>query len=231
MSKLFIAEAIGTFFLVFTILVATGYTQGAGVYAPFAIAGALMFSIFALGQISGGHFNPAVSIAATVRGALDVKKLPWYILAQLLGAGIACLIALYFVNITQFKFSITPVTPLVLSGTILTVPALIGEFVFTFALCFTVLMVATNANTKNNSYYGLAIATVVFVGAMSVGKLSGGAFNPAVALMPTLANYKALTTDVAMNLIFVYLLPQIVAAVLAGFTYKFMFDEFKVNLG
>lgn len=231
MAKLLLAEGIGAFFLMFVILVATNANIGGGVLAPLAIGGALTFSVYALGQISGGHFNPAVSIAAAVRGALEMKKLPWYILAQLVGAGIACLIALYFVSVPQMKYVISPVTPLVMNGAALTIPALLGEFIFTFALCFIVLMVATAPNTKNNSYYGFTIGLVVFVGAVTVGKLSGGGFNPAITLMPTLANYNHYSMDVFMNLIFVYLLPQIVAAILAGITYKFMFDEFKVSLG
>jgi aquaporin Z len=63
-----------------------------------------------------------------------------------------------------------------------TVPALLAEFLFTFALVYVVLNVATAKGTSGNSFYGLAIGFTVFVGAFSVGNISGGAFYPAVAV-------------------------------------------------
>ena len=62
------------------------------------------------------------------------------------------------------------------------IPSLLAEFLFTFALCFVVLNVATSKNTSGNSYFGLAIGFTVLVGAYAVGSISGGAFNPAVAV-------------------------------------------------
>ena len=125
----YVAELIGTFFLVLTIG-CTVIGHGAGPLAPLAIGSALMVMIFAGGHISGGHFNPAVTIA--------------------------------------------PLHPA-------TVPALVAEFLFTFALVYVVLNVATAKDTSGNSFYGLAIGFTVLVGAFSVGNISGGAFNPAVA--------------------------------------------------
>ncbi len=60
--------------------------------------------------------------------------------------------------------------------------ALIAEFLFTFALCYVVLNVAATKETEGNSFFGLAIGFTVLVGAYAVGAISGGAFNPAVAL-------------------------------------------------
>jgi aquaporin Z len=68
-----------------------------------------------------------------------------------------------------------PLQPVVL-------PALLAEFLFTFALVYVVLNAATAKGTAGNSFYGLAIGFTVMVGAFSVGNMSGGAFNPAVAL-------------------------------------------------
>src|SRR5438309_11406907 len=70
------------------------------------------------------------------------------------------------------------VTPLQLA----TLPALVAEFLFTFALVYVVLNTATAKGTSGNSFYGLAIGFTVLVGAFSVGNISGGAFNPAVAV-------------------------------------------------
>ena len=60
--------------------------------------------------------------------------------------------------------------------------ALVAEFLFTFALCYVVLNVATAKANANNSFYGLAIGFTVLAGAFAVGPISGGAFNPAVAV-------------------------------------------------
>ena len=61
-------------------------------------------------------------------------------------------------------------------------PTLLAEFLFTFALCYVVLQTATVSSTQGNSYYGLAIGFTVLIGAYAVGSISGGAFNPAVAV-------------------------------------------------
>ena len=68
------------------------------------------------------------------------------------------------------------------SGTLHVTKSLIAEFLFTFALVYLVLNVATAKETSGNSFYGLAIGFIVMVGAFSVGGISGGAFNPAVAI-------------------------------------------------
>src|SRR4029077_5589117 len=84
-------ECIGTFFLVLTI----GCTVigGAGAMAPLAIGSALMVMIFAGGHISGGHFNPAVTLAVFWRGRCPASDVPGYMVAQFVGAALAALIA------------------------------------------------------------------------------------------------------------------------------------------
>jgi aquaporin Z len=69
--------------------------------------------------------------------------------------------------------------------------AMLAEFLFTFALAFVVLSVATAKSVVGNSYYGLAIGSTVMVGAFAVGGVSGGAFNPAVALGITIMHLSA----------------------------------------
>ena len=92
-------------------------------------------------------------------------------IAQGIGGVIAALIVIFL----KGNPSLTPITLNI-------VPALIVEFLFTFALCYVVLNVATSKNTSGNSFYGLAIGFTVLVGAYAVGAVSGGAFNPAVAI-------------------------------------------------
>jgi aquaporin Z len=89
---------------------------------------------------------------------------------QIMGAVLAALV----VKFLKGGAAVAPLQPA-------TVPALLAEFLFTFALVYVVLNVATAKGTSGNSFYGLAIGFTVLVGAFSVGNISGGAFNPAVA--------------------------------------------------
>jgi aquaporin Z len=166
----YVAELIGTFFLVLTIG-CTVVGHGAGPFAPLAIGSALMVMIFAGGHISGGHFNPAVTLGVWLRGKCETKDVAPYMIFQVMGAVLAALVVKYF----KAGAAVAPLQPA-------TVPALLAEFLFTFALVYVVLNVATAKGTSGNSFYGLAIGFTVLVGAFSVGSISGGAFNPAVAV-------------------------------------------------
>ncbi len=164
-------EFIGTFFLVFTIGMVVLDPGGAKELAPLAIGSALMVMIYAGGHISGGHYNPAVTLGVFMRGRCPLGEVPFYMVAQFLG-GIAAGLLVPAVKGTP---TVTPISPAV-------VPALIAEFLFTFALVWVVLNVATSKDTAGNSNYGLAIGFTVLTGAFAVGAVSGGAFNPAVAV-------------------------------------------------
>src|SRR6478752_7160650 len=93
----YIAEFIGTFFLVLTIG-CTGVGAGSGVIAPLAIGAALMVMIFAGGHISGGHYNPAVTLGVLIRGKVNAADVVPYMVAQVLGAAIAALIVTRFLR-------------------------------------------------------------------------------------------------------------------------------------
>ncbi len=166
--KKYLVEFIGTFFLVFTVGMAV---RGHADLAPLAIGASLMVMIFAGGHVSGGHFNPAVTLAVFIRGKCDAKDVVPYWIAQFAAGLVAALIV-------TFLFGGKPAGGPALHGT---VPSAIVEFLFTFALAWVVLNVATHKNTAGNSFYGLAIGTTVMTGAIAVGGISGGAFNPAVA--------------------------------------------------
>ena len=165
-----VAEFIGTFFLVLTVCIATSPKHGAGALAPIAIGSVLMVMVFAGGHISGGHYNPAVSTAVLIRGKLGLTDWFRYVTVQLTAAAAGGLLA---------RALDGPGHAFALGGTwkILAV-----EFIFTFALAYVVLNVATSKATDGNSYFGLAIGFTVVAGAFAVGGISGGAFNPAVAL-------------------------------------------------
>jgi aquaporin Z len=168
--KKYLVEFIGTFFLVLTVGLAV--RQGAPL-APIAIGSVLMVMIFAGGHISGGHFNPAVTLAAFLRGRCERRDVLPYWIAQF----VAALAAGALVN-----FLLSDRADPAALGKHATTASFIVEFLFTFALAWVVLNVATTKATMGNSFYGLAIGFTVLVGAITVGGISGGAFNPAVGL-------------------------------------------------
>jgi aquaporin Z len=202
MNKL-ITEFIGTFFLVLTIGCTVIGTTGTGVIAPLAIGAALMVMIYAGGHVSGAHYNPAVTLGVMVRGRCSVEDAIGYMIAQCAGAVVAALVVGFFkagVAVTPAEIDITK--------------ALVAEFLFTFALVYVVLNVATAKGTANNSFYGLAIGGTVMAGAFAVGGISGGAFNPAVALGITVMGLSSLAN------IWVFLLANFAAAGVAAVVFK-----------
>lgn len=168
MMRKLAVEAIGTFFLVLTIGLVV-IEPGAGTLAPIAIGGVLMALVYAGGHISGAHYNPAVTLAVLIRGKTTAAELGGYWAAQVGGAALAALL----VGVMK------DTAPVAADPDI--VRAFIAELLFTFALAFVILNVATTRGTEGNSYYGLAIGLTVLTGAYAVGGISGGAFNPAVA--------------------------------------------------
>ncbi|HMF74558.1 MAG TPA: aquaporin [Bryobacteraceae bacterium] len=167
----YVVEFIGTFFLVTTIGSTVIKPGDAGNFAPIAIGAVLMVMIFAGGYISGGHYNPAVTLAVFLRGKCRGVDAVLYMAAQILGALAAAAVVL-FIKGNPAVQAINPDVP----------RALLVEFLYAFALCYVVLNVATAKGTNGNSFYGLAIGFTVMAGAYSVGSVSGGAFNPAVAI-------------------------------------------------
>jgi aquaporin Z len=198
----YLVEFIGTFFLVLTVG-CTVIDKGAGPLAPIAIGAALMVMIFAGGHISGGHYNPAVTLGVWMRGKCDTKDLVPYWVAQIVGAVIAAFIVRFF----KTGSVITP-------GNLQALPALLAEFLFTFALVFVVLNTATAKGTSGNSFYGLAIGMTVMVGAFSVGNISGGAFNPGVAIGVTLMGLSAWSN------IWIFLVAELLGGAAAALTFK-----------
>lgn len=203
-----LVEFIGTFFLVFT--VGSAVVLGANsVSAGVAIGFALMVAVYAGGQISGGHYNPAVSLAAAIRGALEWKNIAQYWISQFIGAICAALLIMHYApeqELATCPFSISQI--------------IIGEFLFTFLLCYVVLLTATTKSSEGNCHYGLAIGSTVTVGAFAVGGiLCYGAFNPAVAL--GLGTMQA----ACWGTVLVTVITNLVAGAIAALTYKFITKE------
>jgi aquaporin Z len=199
----YIAEFIGTFFLVLTIG-CTGIGASAGVIAPLAIGAALMVMVFAGGHISGAHYNPAVTLGVLIRGKLKAADVIPYWIAQCVAAAVAAIVVS---KILRAGVAVTPIAPKL--G-----PALLAEFLFTFALVYVVLNAATAEGTSGNSFYGLAIGMTVMTGAFAVGDISGGAFNPAVAIGISILGISA------WNNIWIYLVADFTAAVAAAIVFN-----------
>lgn len=207
--KKYLVEFIGTFFLVLTVGM-TVIAPGAGALAPLAIGSALMVMIYAGGHVSGGHYNPAVTLAVWLRGRCAACDVPFYILAQILGAWVAA------TGVLCFKGH-----PVVTPAEIKIVPALVAELVGTFALAYVVLNVATSKNTAGNSNYGLAIGFTVTAMAFALGGVSGGAFNPAVAVGITKMHL------VDSSNLWLYFVANLGAGALAALVFKLVNPEDK----
>ncbi len=171
----YVTEFVGTFFLVLTIGLSV---LGGTPFAPLAIGASLMIMVYMGGHVSGAHYNPAISLAVFVRGKMaSVGELLRYMTAQVLGA-IAAALAVY--AILGDTFAPAP------AGDATALSALLVEFLYTFALALVVLNSAASAKTHGNSFYGLAIGFTIVVAAFAGGPISGGAFNPAVGIGPTI---------------------------------------------
>ncbi len=201
-GRKYAVELIGTFLFLFTI--AASVLSGTAL-APLAIGAALMVMIYAGGHISGGHYNPAVTLAALVRGRIGLVDAIGYWIAQLVGGLLAMALALWVIHPAQ-------VHTLTLSSHPLSA-AFIAELLFTFALCYVVLNVATSKDHPDNSFYGLAIGFTVVTGAIAVGAISGGVFNPAVAIGGAAIGLFAWPT------LWTYLVAQILAGTAAGLAF------------
>lgn len=202
-----VTEFIGTFFLSLTICTAAVYgSAGEAVeYAPFGIASTLMVMIYAGGNISGAHYNPAVTVSIYLRGACLKDEVLPYIVSQVTAAISGALLVEYLL----FPEGLSP--QMANLGT----DAVVAELLFTFALVYVILNVATTESTSGNGYYGAAIALVVFAGAITVGSISLASFNPAVTSALIISG-KISIADSWMHFI-----PQFVGAILATYVYKY----------
>jgi aquaporin Z len=202
----YVTEFIGTFFLVLTIGLAV---LSGSLMAPLAIGAALMVMVYMGGHVSGGHYNPAVSLAVLLRGKLEPRDAVPYMAMQVLG-GIAAAAVVYLV--TGKPFAPAPAQ----GATVLA--ALIVEVLYTGALCLVVLHSATAPQTTGNSFYGLAIGFTVVAAAFAGGPVSGGAFNPAVGIGPIVMS--AVVGDGSMANLWLYLAGPFAGGGLAAAVYR-----------
>ena len=185
MTRKLLAEFIGTFAIVYCgvgaiALTSSGLLNGGLLAVAFGHGFAVMGMIYALGGVSGAHFNPAVSLALASIGRFSWRELPAYVLAQLSGSvGAAALLSVtHSSSISKVNFGATLLAPGVSS------PAGLGiEVVLTFFLMLVIVRVAV---LERNPLSGLLIGLTVMMGISAAGPLTGVALNPARAFGPAL---------------------------------------------
>ena len=191
--KSYVAEFLGVSFLALTIALGDGGPIGVGL--------TLAIMIFATAPLSGGQLNPAVTVAQCLLGNKSWKEGVFFMIAQLLGA--------LFAN-----FYATLMTSGDLGGPVAYTDSyqaqFCAEFIYTFALVFVVLSVTSS----KNSFYGFAIGLTVAIGAWSVGDISGGCFNPAIAFG---AHYSELVSTVKD-----FWIPEVIGGVVAAYVWRWI---------
>lgn len=171
-SKL-VAECLGTFVLVTTVGLNVLVASKA---AAFSIAASLMCMIYALGDVSGAHFNPAVTaaIVCSGRGKIAPKDAGSYVGVQLVSGILGALV--YEAVHSGTTFPLGPGKGFGWGG------VAVAEIVFTWVLAFVVLCVATTSPSPAPQLTGFAIGMCITVGGLSIGGISGGSLNPAVSI-------------------------------------------------
>ena len=200
-----IAEFIGTFALCFAGILALAHHGDNLVVVALAHGLAIGTMISAIGYISGGHLNPAVTLGLLVAGKIDGLNAAAYVLAQVLGGLVAAAICLPLVH----QSGVDAGTPGVAEGVSLPA-ALIVEIVLTFFLVFTVY--GSAVDKRGNAVGGLFIGLAVTMGILAGGPLTGAAMNPARHLGPALLS----GNGEKLGLVWLYWLAPVIGGVLAG---------------
>lgn len=212
--KKYIAELIGTFTLLFcgtgAIIInqeTGGVITHVGVATTFGLTVAAM--IYTLGNTSGAHFNPAVTIAFWLAKTFPAKQIIPYILSQAIGALLASLTLHFLFPLNAQLGSTIP------AGT--DMQSFILELILTFILMFTILHVA-KGNKEQGMFAGIAIGSVVLLEAMFAGPICGASMNPIRSIAPAIVS-----GNIAH--LWIYILAPIIGAILAVVVWKFLKDE------
>jgi len=201
------SEFVGTFFLVLTI----GYNvlQNTAL-APISIGAIYMAMIFSTGNVSGGHFNPAVTLGVLLRGKVDSLNASAYVISQLCGGLLA---GFAYMEALGATFTLRPGIGYTLTD------AAVVEFLFTTALVFVYLSVATTIQDAGNWYYGLAVGFTVMAAAFAIGPISGCSLNPAVTFGVILSHLLH-TGEITTSCLLVYTLAPLLGAMLAVLLFR-----------
>ena len=212
--KNYISEFLGTFALIFCgtgAMAINEVTGGAVTHVGIAITwGFIVIAmIYAYGDISGAHFNPAVSIAFAVAKKFSWKEVPKYILAQTLGALLASITLKFLFPESEILGATIP--------TIEPLRAFVLEIILTFILMLTIINVSTGSK-EVGIVAGIAIGGVVLLEAMFAGPVTNASMNPVRSLAPALVSGK-------LEHLWLYLTAPIIGAILAIFSCKLVKDD------
>lgn len=211
--KKYLSEIIGTFSMIFCgcgAMVINDFTGGTITHPGVAITWGLivMTMIYAFGDISGAHFNPAVTVGFAVAKKFSWKEVPKYIVAQFTGAIAASLLLLYLFPDSDLGATIPTIEPL-------------KVFIIELLLSFFLMVVIINVSTGSKEIgpiAGIAVGSVILLEAMFAGPLTKASMNPIRSLAPALASGNF--TD-----LWVYLTAPFLGMLLAVFSCKLVKDD------
>jgi MIP family channel proteins len=207
-----LAEALGVFFLVLVgcgaimMDATTGALGAVGVSLAFGFV--IVILVYAMGHVCGAHYNPAITLAFALTGHFPWRRVPTYLLAQLVGATAAAFLLRALLGDVAFVGSTMPaagVAPWV---------AFVVEGLATFLLALVIIGVATDKRAAPG-VAGLAIGGAVLVDALAFGGLTGASMNPARSLGPALASGD-------LSFLWLYLLAPCVGAGLSMLLYEYL---------
>src|SRR5688572_22820730 len=209
-----VAEILGTFALVFCgtgAIIVNQETAGVVTHPGIAFTFGLivMVMIYALGPISGAHFNPAVTIAFTVAKRFPLNQVFPYIVSQAVGAFIASLTLKFLFTGNEFLGATMP------AGTDL--QSFVLELILTFFLMLVIINVATGSK-EQGMFAGLAIGSTVLLEAMFAGPICGASMNPIRSISPAIVSGH-------VEHLWIYLTAPTIGAVLAIFVWRFIRTE------
>lgn len=202
-----LAEFIGTFFLALVVGL-TIVPPSVGPFAPLAIGAVYAVMICAVGDMSGGYFNPAVTLAVWIRGILPTRRLLPYALAQIVAACLAGLLVVFMRGGATSPL-LTPEPT----------KALLAELLFTFALAFVVLSTVTSMKRDEHCIRGLAIGITLMASAYAITGISGAALNPAVAAGMSVMGLSIWST------IWIFLVANFAGGALAAIVHRVIYPE------
>jgi len=212
----YVSEAIGTFAIVFCCTGAGIINQevpGSVSHVGIAITCGLIVAsmIYALGEISGAHFNPAVTISFWASKHFPFKEVMPYIISQVIGALLASLLLkiLFPLNINL--------------GSTLPHGSYSQSFIFEFILTFILMLVILNVakGTKEQGLFaGIAIGSIVLLEVMFAGPISGSSMNPARSFAPAVVSGN-------VDALYIYILAPIAGALASTFLWRFLVKESK----
>ncbi len=210
MMKSLLMELIGTFFLVF-VFMASGNA--------IAVAAVLMLMIYVGSHVSGAQYNPAVTFGLLVANKMTGYKAVAYIITQFI-AGLFAVIVVSVLGGRSFVVSPAANIPLL--------QAALAEFIFTFSLVLTVFMTMVDRKQGENPFYGVAVGLNILAGALSVGALSGGAFNPVIGVVPQL--YRLFTGEsIMLQSVALYTIAPLFGGLVAALVYGVLASKEKVS--